>query len=109
MTVSYFVRYQGLGDKLPDFAAYYREKHARILAEFPGLQGLVLHTPADWADPFAVNPDPTEFLAQMQFASADALATALASDARERARADFPNLPAAERVTHQAMRSEKIV
>jgi uncharacterized protein (TIGR02118 family) len=109
MTVSYFVRYQGLGEKLPDFTAHYREKHARILAEFPGLRGLVLHTPANWADPFPVEPDPTEFLAEMQFESTEALAAALRSEARERARADFANLPKAERVTHQAMTGLKVL
>lgn len=109
MSVSYFVRYQGLGDRLSAFADQYCGPHAAILRDFPGLRGLTVHTPAAWADPFPVNPDPTEFLAQMEFDSTEALAIALASEARARARADFANLPPADRpVTHQAMITRRL-
>ncbi len=110
MSVSYFVRYQGLGDKLAPFTDYYADRHAAILSKFPGLRGLTLYTPASWTDPYPVNPDPTDFLAQMTFDDPEALAAALASEARGRARNDFPNLPAADGpVTHQAMTMRKIV
>ena len=108
MSVSYFVRYRGL--KRPAaFLDYYRDRHARILLEFPGLAGLALHVPAEGADPFPVSGDGTDFLAQMEFADARALAAALASPARERARADFANLPRDDAaVTHQAMRTLRL-
>lgn len=113
MSVSYFVRYQNLGPDAPAFADYYRTRHAAILNDFPGLRGLVLHTPIASADPFPTHADPTEFLAQMIFESGDALNTALASQARRRARDDFANFPAfggpvVPLATHLAMRAEKI-
>lgn len=109
MSISYFVRYRGLPRPADPFVAYYRDRHARILAEFPGLTGLALHSPADWNDPFQVSGDGTDFLAQMEFADPAALTAALNSPARERARADFANLPKGEAVvTHQAMRTLRL-
>lgn len=108
-SVSYFVRYRGLPRPAGGFVDYYRERHARILAEFPGLSGLALHVPLAADDPFATHADGTDFLAEMNFADAAALARALASPARERARADFPNLPKGDAiVTHQAMRKLRL-
>ena len=109
MSVSYFVRYQNLGPASSSFVDYYRNRHAPILCDFPGLNSLVLHTPVASADPFPTKTDPTEFLAQMVFASPDALNRALASEARRRARDDFPNFPPfGGPVSHLAMRAEKI-
>jgi uncharacterized protein (TIGR02118 family) len=104
MAVSYFVRYRA--PVAVGFVDYYRDRHAPILAQFPGLTGLVLHTPAPWRDPFPVHADPTGFLAEMRFASLDDLAAALASPERARARDDFARLPGPfGEVTHQAMTS----
>jgi uncharacterized protein (TIGR02118 family) len=109
-TVSYFVRYRGLPRPREAFERYYRERHARILGEFPAIRGLVLHAPLDWRDPHPVDPDGTDFLAEMRFDDAAALAMALASEARERARVDFANLPkGGAQVTHQAMRSLRLL
>lgn len=109
MTVSYFVRYQGLPEPPGPFVDYYRTRHAAILAGFPGIRSLTLHTPVGWTDRFPVNPDPTGFLAQMTFESAAALDAALRSDARARARDDFANLPSVRGpVTHLAMASERV-
>lgn len=107
MSVSYFVRYRApIAD---GFVDYYRDRHAPILAGFPGLAGLVLHTPAPWRDPFPVNADPTGFLAEMRFDSLEALRMALDSEARSRARADFARLPGPiGEVTHQAMTSLRV-
>ena len=68
-----------------------------------GLSGLV--TPA-----FAGSGNQADtLLAQMTFDSAAALDTALASEARARARADFQNFPPFEgSVTHQAMAARKV-
>ena len=109
MSVSYFVRYRGrVGD--PDaFAGYYRERHAAILKDFPGLKDLVLHRPAAALDPFPTRPGGSFFLAQMTFDSADALNRALASEARARARDDFANFPRFDgEVTHEAMAGEVV-
>jgi uncharacterized protein (TIGR02118 family) len=109
MSVSYFVRYRGSAADPDTFAAYYRDRHAAILKDFPGLKGLVLHRPALAADPFPTKPGGSFFLAQMTFDSVEALNRALASEARARARADFANFPKFEgEVTHEAMVQELV-
>ena len=110
MSVSYFVRYRGSAADPDAFAAYYRDRHAAILKEFPGLQGLVLHRPIAAVDPFPTKPGGSFFVAQMTFDSSEALNRALASEARARARTDFANFPSfAGEVTHEAMAGEVIV
>jgi len=110
MSVSYFVRYRGSAADPEAFTAYYRTRHAAILADFPGLRGLILHRPVAALDPFPTKPDGAFFLAQMQFDSVDALNRALASEARARARADFANFPKFEgEATHQAMAAELVI
>jgi uncharacterized protein (TIGR02118 family) len=109
MSVSYFVRYRGGRADPAAFVDYYRQSHAPILADFPGLRGLVLHRPVAALDPFSVRPGDTFFLAQMKFDTAEDLNRALASAARARARADFANFPTFEgEVTHEAMTQEII-
>ena len=104
--VSYFVSYRGASPAAGEFLRHYRDRHAEILRSFPGIRGLVLHTPVDWTDPYPVNPGGRILLAQMQFDSVAALDGALASEARARAREDFRTFPAfAGTVTHQAMAS----
>lgn len=110
MTVSYFVRYQGRFADPDRFIEHYAGPHARILADFPGLRGLVLHRPADWRDPFPVSPGGAALMAQMTFESAEALDRALASEARQHARDDFANFPAFDgAVTHQAMTAKVVL
>jgi uncharacterized protein (TIGR02118 family) len=102
--VSYFVSYRGSSPAAEAFLRHYRERHTEILKDFPGIRGLVLHTPVDWTDPYPVNPGGRLLLAQLQFDTVAALETALASEARARAREDFRTFPAFEgTVTHQAM------
>ncbi len=109
MSVSYFVRYRGVPRPAEPFLRYYRETHAPLLAAFPGIRSLVLHTPQPWRDAQPIGADDTDFMAQMCFDDATALAAALRSEARERARADFANLPKGDAlVTHQAMMSERL-
>ncbi len=107
--VTYFVRYKGLPQPQDDFVAYYRTRHAEILAQMPGLQRLVLHVPTAWQDPFPVISDQTDFLAEMTFANEAAFKAAVASRARALARADLENLPGGAAVTHQAMRSLRVL
>jgi uncharacterized protein (TIGR02118 family) len=107
MTVSYFVRYQGRPADAAAFDRHYSGAHAAILRDFPGIEGLVLHRPVSWRDPFPVKRGETYLLAQMLFASEAALNAALASEARARARDDAANFPTFDgAVTHQAMRAE---
>ncbi len=102
--ISYFVSYRGASPDVEAFLQHYHERHAGILKGFPGLRGLVLHTPVPWRDPFPVNPGGRILLAQMQFESVAALDAALASEARVRAREDFRTFPPFDgTVTHQAM------
>lgn len=107
--VSYFVSYRGDAPDREAFLRYYSERHARVLADFPGIRSLELHTAADWTDPFPVNPGGRLLLAQMRFDSTDALNAALASEARVRAREDFRNFPPFQGdITHQAMTMRKL-
>ena len=108
--VTYFVRYRGLPQPHDDFITYYRARHAEILAQMPGLQRLVLHVPIAWQDAFPVDPDRTDFLAEMTFANEAAFAAAVKSPARAAARDDLANLRSGgAAVTHQAMRSLRVL
>ncbi|HSA90735.1 MAG TPA: EthD family reductase [Burkholderiales bacterium] len=107
MSVSYFVRYDI--ESSEEFLRHYREKHVPILARWPGLQRVVLHTPAGWNDPAPVNRGRVALLAQLEFESEDALNRALASRERAEAREDFKRFMTFEgTVTHQAMNSEEV-
>jgi uncharacterized protein (TIGR02118 family) len=107
--ISYFVRYRGSAADPAGFVAYYANRHAAILKEFPGIRTLSLYEPTVWNDPFPVNPDGTALLAQMTFDKPADLERALHSQARRRAREDFGRFPAfSGEVTHQAM-SRRII
>ena len=107
--VSYFVRYRGHARDPQAFAAYYRERHAAILKDFPGIDSLIMHAPVPFHDPFPVRPAKTMLLAQMTFASPAALDAALHSDARRLAREDFAKFPAFDgEVVHEALAAEVI-
>jgi uncharacterized protein (TIGR02118 family) len=107
--VSYFVRYNGRADEPCEFRAYYENVHAKILRNFSNIQSLVLHRPAPWSDPFAVNRGDTALLAQMVFNSTQDLDAALRSDARRKAREDFQNFPSFNgRASHEAMAGKLI-
>jgi len=109
VSVSYFVRYEGQAENLAAFLAYYRERHAPILAAMPGIERIVLHTPVAWSDPFPVKPDRFVLVAQMEFGSQDDLDRALRSPARATAREDFRNFPPFHgSVFHQAALSEEV-
>lgn len=109
MTASYIVRYQGTAADKAGFLTHYREKHAPILQQFPGIGSLVLHQGADFSDPFPVNPGGNLLIAEMTFDDLPALNAALASSARAEARDDFGNFPSFDgEVTHQAFVSERI-
>lgn len=109
MSVSYFVRYEGTAQDAAEFVRYYREQHVAILARFPGIRGIVVHTPVEWHDRFPVNPDRFMMMAQMIFDSAGDLDRALESEARAEARLDFAKFPRFEgNVYHQAVNSEEL-
>jgi uncharacterized protein (TIGR02118 family) len=108
MSVSYFVRYEGTAENGAEFLRYYREQHAPILARFPGIRGIVLHTPTECTDTFPVRGDRFMLLAQMIFDSEEDLDRALQSEARAEAREDFGRFPRFEgTVFHQAVVSEE--
>ncbi len=109
MSVSYFVRYEGQAESPAAFLAYYHVYHVPILARFPGIERIVLHTPVTCHDPFPVKPDRFAFLAQMVFASQDDLDRALQSEARAQARDDFGSFPPFHGlVFHQATESIEV-
>lgn len=107
MSVSCFVRYEI--ESPEEFLRYYRENHVPILARWPGLQRVVLHTPVEWSDPFPVNRGRVALLAQLEFQSLETMNAALAGPERAAARADFEAFPPFEgSVVHQAMKAEEV-
>ena len=108
-SVSYFVRYEGRAENQAAFLSHYRDHHVPILARFPGIVRIVLHTPTTWQDPFPVKLDSFALLAQMVFATQDDLDRALRSEARASARDDFGSFPPFHGlVFHQAAVSEEV-
>lgn len=109
MSVSYFVRYDITASDLKAFLDRYRTVHVPLVAKWPGLQRMVLHTPVEWNDPFPVNRGRAVLLAQLEFDSEQAMNTAFASPERVAAREDFKRFMTFEgTVTHQAMSSEEV-
>jgi len=109
MSASYFVRYEITAQDLGAFLRHYRDRHLPLVASWPGLQRIVLHTATEWHDPFPVNRGHAVLLAQFEFESPEALNAAFASPERAAARRDFQQFPAYEGlVTHQAMLSEEV-
>lgn len=108
MSVSYFVRYDITSADLQGFIDSYRENHVPILARWPGLQRVVLHTPIEWSDPFPVNRGRSALLAQLEFQSVEAMNAALAGPERAEARKDFQQFPPFDgTVVHQVMAAEE--
>ena len=109
MSVSYFVRYDISVADLASFQRRYREVHVPLVARWPGLRRMVLHTPLEWRDPFPVNKGRAVLLAQLEFDSEEAMNRAFASPERAAAREDFKRFMTSEgTVTHQAMHSEEV-
>ena len=109
MSVSYFVRYEGQAESPEAFLSHYRDHHVPILAHFPGIKRIILHTPTAWHDTFPVKPDRFALLAQMVFETMDDLDKALQSEARAIARDDFGSFPPFHGlVCHQATQSDEV-
>jgi len=109
MSVSYFVRYDIEIADLPAFMRRYREVHVPLVARWPGLRRMVLHTPLAWRDPFPVNPGSALLMAQLEFENEAAMNAALASMERAAAREDFKRFPRFDgSVVHQAMAEEEV-
>jgi uncharacterized protein (TIGR02118 family) len=107
VSVCYFVRYEI--ENSEEFLRHYREVHVPIVARWPGLQRMVIHTPMDWNDPFPVNRGKAVLLAQLEFESVEAMNRAFASRERAEAREDFNRFMTFEgTVTHQAMKAEEV-
>jgi uncharacterized protein (TIGR02118 family) len=109
MSVSYFVRYDVAVSDIGAFISRYREVHVPLVASWPGLQRMVMHTPVDWNDPFPVNRGKAVLMAQLIFRDQASLQKAFASPERARAREDFKRFMTFEgTVTHQAMESQEV-
>ena len=109
MSVSYFVRYDIEAGDLKAFLRRYREVHVPLVARWPGLRRMVLHTPLAWRDPFPVNPGSAVLMAQLEFESEAAMNAAFASAERAAARADFQQFARFDgTVVHQAMAQEEV-
>lgn len=109
MSVSYFVRYDIVTPDAAGFVEHYRAHHVPILARWPGMRRVILHTSVRTKDAFPVNAGEAFLLAQLEFESQADLEAALASPQRAEARRDFERFPAYEgTVVHQAMASEEV-
>ena len=109
MSVSYFVRYDITVSDLKAFIERYRKVHVPLVAKWPGLQRMVLHTPVDWKDPVPVNRGKAVLIAQLVFESEEAMNRAFASRERAEAREDFKRFMTFEgTVAHRAMKSEEV-
>jgi uncharacterized protein (TIGR02118 family) len=109
VSVSCFVRYDIAVGDLEAFLRRYREVHVPMVARWPGLKRMVMHTPVDWQDPVPVNRGKAVLMAQLEFDSEAAMNTAFASRERVEAREDFKRFMTFEgTVTHQAMKSEEV-
>ena len=109
MSVSYFVRYDIQVADLDAFLRRYREVHVPLVARWPGLQRMVLHTPVEWRDPFPVNRGKAVLMAQLEFDSEEAMNQAFPSRERAAAREDFKRFPPYEgSVIHQAMAQDEV-
>ena len=109
MSVSYFVRYDIAVPDMKAFLERYRKVHVPMVAKWPGLQRMVLHTPLDWQDSAPVNRGTAVLLAQLIFQDHKSLQAAFASRERMAAREDFKRFMTFEgTVTHQAMASEEV-
>jgi uncharacterized protein (TIGR02118 family) len=109
MSVSYFVRYDIEVTDLAAFVRRYREVHVPLVARWPGLRRMVVHTPVAWRDPLPVNRGRAVLMAQLEFDSEEEMNKAFASRERAEAREDFKRFMTFEgTVTHQAMRSEEV-
>lgn len=109
MSVSYFVRYDIDSADLDGFMRRYREVHVPLVARWPGLRRMVLHTPLAWRDPFPVNPGRAVLMAQLEFEDEAAMNAAFASRERAEAREDFKRFPRYDgTVVHQAMSQQEV-
>jgi uncharacterized protein (TIGR02118 family) len=109
MSVSYFVRYDITTSDFESLLDHYKQNHVPILAAWPGIRRVILHTPIEWNDPFEVKRGKTVLLAQLEFESAATLNAALASAQRAAARSDFQQFPSFEgTVIHQAMAQDEV-
>jgi len=107
--VSYFVRYDIAVADLKGFLERYRKVHVPAVTSWPGLRRMVIHTPVDWKDPFAVNRGQAVLMAQLEFESEEAMNRAFASPERAAAREDFKRfMTYAGTVTHQAMVQDEV-
>jgi uncharacterized protein (TIGR02118 family) len=106
VSVSYFIRYDVSVADVTEFIDFYRSKHVPVLARWPGVRRVLLHTPLEWTDTWPVNRGRAVLMAQLEFDSAEAMHAAFASPERAAARADMANFPPFEGVvTHQALES----
>ena len=108
MTVSYFVRYEISPRDPQAFLEHYRTVHVPILARWPGMRRVVLHTGVAANDRFPTQQGGAFLLAQLEFESRADMEAAFASPQRAEARKEFEAFPPYEgTVTHQAMFSEE--
>lgn len=110
MTVSYFVIYEGNAATAAAFIEYYLERHAPLVARFPGLRAFSVLKPLAYHDPYLA-PDKGPFLVtHLTFDDVPSLERAALSDERLAARADVANFPPFEgQATYQAMRDEYLL
>jgi len=109
VSIWYFVRYDIAVPDLKAFVERYKKVHVPLVAKWPGLRKMTVHTATDWQDTAPVNRGKAVLMAQLEFESERDLQKAFASPERAAAREDFKKFMTFEgTVTHQAMKTEEV-
>ncbi len=103
--ISYVVRYHRPAEDEAAFKRFYLAHHPPILAELPGVRNVRCYLPVAWSGP----PSDCMLGNEVVFDSLEALEAALASDVRDRLRADYRRFPPfTGPVSHHAMRRVRV-
>jgi uncharacterized protein (TIGR02118 family) len=108
--VSWFVQYNGPAKDPRAFHAYYRAHHVPIVHRMPGIRSLNWYVPSPARLPAGLHAVDYLQLVQAMFDDLEGLLAMRNSSQRKEGLRDFQNYPEfSGPVTHQAMRSRRIV
>ena len=101
---AYLVTYPGPAEDWNAWASHYIEAHGPLMARFPGIHEVEIHTPVHWCSGLPIARAEAMLRNRVVFDDAPALERALNSPIRHEMRADFARFPAyAGGNTHFAM------
>jgi hypothetical protein len=107
---TYLVTYEGEAADINAWLSYYIAHHPAIMARFPGIRGIEIHSRIDWCSATGWRRENAMQRNKVVFDSPDALTAALNSPVRHEMRADFAHFPPfTGRNTHFPMWTHKVV